>query len=887
MTSNLNPSVFEQNVTFKVTVTNSSHTPTGSVNFYDGATLLGNVALVGDSAQINSSTLTAGSHTIKAVYGGDSNFKSDSSNVTQVVNQSGPVVTLTSNLNPSVFEQNVTFKVTVTNSSHTPTGSVNFYDGATLLGNVALVGDSAQINSSTLTAGSHTIKAVYGGDSNFKSDSSNVTQVVNQSGPVVTLTSNLNPSVFEQNVTFKVTVTNSSHTPTGSVNFYDGATFLGNVALVGDSAQINLSTLTAGSHTIKAVYGGDSNFKSDSSNVTQVVNQSGPVVTLTSNLNPSVFEQNVTFKVTVTNSSHTPTGSVNFYDGATLLGNIALVGDSAQINSSTLTAGSHTIKAVYSGDSNFKSDSSNVAQVVTKKATIGLLTTSVNPSSYGQTVVLKDSVIGSFPDGGTVQFKDGVTNLGSPIAINPNGVATFSTSSFTTGTHLLSAVYSGTSNFNGSISDTVSQVVNKQTTTSLLVSSLNPSVFGQSVTFKDSVYGAGLPDGGTVQFKDGAANVGSSVAIDGNGVATLTVSNFNAATHVVTAVYSGTGNFQGSSSNAVNQIVQKKGTTGILSSLLNPSTYGQTVVLKDSVTNSPDSGTVQFKDGATNVGTPVAINANGVASLSISTLNASSHSITAVYSGTVNYQSSTSNMVTQVINQQTTTSVLTSSLNPSVFGQSVTFKDSVYGGGAPDGGTVQFKDGAANLGSAVAVNPNGVATLTLSNLNAVTHAVTAVYGGTVNYQGSNSNEVDQTVNQNTTVSILTVSSVYLVPGQSVTLRDSITGPPDGGTVQFMDGANNLGGPVAVDGGGIASYTTSSLSVGAHILFAVYNGTINSLNSTSNIVILMSIAILQYIVLSVLTVWLFHVTIKGSSENLLHEKLIKYISVSLCRCLLKP
>ena len=274
LTSNLNPSVFEQNVTFKVTVTNSAHTPTGSVNFYDGATLLGNIALVGDSAQINSSTLTAGSHTIKAVYGGDSNFKSDSSNVTQVVNQSGPVVTLTSNLNPSVFEQNVTFKVTVTNSSHTPTGSVNFYDGATLLGNVALVGDSALISSATLTAGSHTIKAVYGGDSNFKSDSSTVTQVVNQSGPVVTLTSNLNPSVFEQNVTFKVMVTNSSHTPTGSVNFYDGATLLGNVALVGDSALISSATLTAGSHTIKAVYGGDSNFKSDSSTVTQVVNQS-------------------------------------------------------------------------------------------------------------------------------------------------------------------------------------------------------------------------------------------------------------------------------------------------------------------------------------------------------------------------------------------------------------------------------------------------------------------------------------------------------------------------------------------------------------------------------------------------------------------------------------
>ena len=62
-------------------------------------------------------------------------------------------MTLTSSLNPSVYAQNVTFRVTVTNSSHTPTGSVNFYDGATLLGNVALSGDSALISSATLTAG--------------------------------------------------------------------------------------------------------------------------------------------------------------------------------------------------------------------------------------------------------------------------------------------------------------------------------------------------------------------------------------------------------------------------------------------------------------------------------------------------------------------------------------------------------------------------------------------------------------------------------------------------------------------------------------------------------------------------------------------------------------
>ncbi len=235
-----NPSTFEQTVTLKDSVSGSF--PDGGKVYFTIDNVNADSANIDTSgvASVAVSTLLAGNRSISAFYGGTSNFDTSTSNlVSQVVNQLGPTVSLVSNLNPSVFEQNVTFKVTVTNSSHTPTGSVNFYDGATFLGNVALAGDSALISSAALTAGSHTIKAVYSGDSNFKSDSSSVTQVVNQSGPTVSLVSNLNPSTFEQNVTFKVTVTNSSHTPTGSVNYYDGATFLGNVALVGDSALIS------------------------------------------------------------------------------------------------------------------------------------------------------------------------------------------------------------------------------------------------------------------------------------------------------------------------------------------------------------------------------------------------------------------------------------------------------------------------------------------------------------------------------------------------------------------------------------------------------------------------------------------------------------------------
>ena len=301
---------------------NSTHTPTGSIAFYDSAALLATITLTSDSAQLTTATLTAGSHSIKVVYSGDSNFKSDSATIAQVVNQSSPLVTLKSTPNPSIFGTSVTFTGHVNNSSHIPTGSISFYDGTVLLAIVPLTADSAQTSPANLTTGSHLIKAVYSGDSNFKSDSTTITQVVNKASPTVTLKSSQTPSTFEQSVTFTAHVDNIVQTPTGSVSFYDGTAFLGTQPMTGDSAQLSTSNLTAGSHTIKAVYSGDGNFRSDSTTITQVVNQTPPTVTLKSSLNPSAFEQNVTFTAIVLNSSVTPTGLISFYDGATLLANV-------------------------------------------------------------------------------------------------------------------------------------------------------------------------------------------------------------------------------------------------------------------------------------------------------------------------------------------------------------------------------------------------------------------------------------------------------------------------------------------------------------------------------------------------------------------------------------
>src|SRR5207302_256639 len=119
------------------------------------------------------SILAAGSHPISAVYGGDGNCATSTSNtVNQVVNAVSTSTNLGSSVNPSTIGQAVTFTATVSCTGFPPTGTVSFFDGSTLLATATLSGGAALVTTSTLTAGSHPITAVYGGDGNCASSTS-------------------------------------------------------------------------------------------------------------------------------------------------------------------------------------------------------------------------------------------------------------------------------------------------------------------------------------------------------------------------------------------------------------------------------------------------------------------------------------------------------------------------------------------------------------------------------------------------------------------------------------------------------------------------------------------------------------------------------------------
>jgi hypothetical protein len=176
-----------------------------------------------------------------------------------------------------------------------------------------------------------------------------------------------------------------------------------------------------------------------------------------------------------------------------------------------------------------------------------------------------------------------------------------------------------------------------------LVSDVNPSTIGQTVTFTATLPGDAT---GTVQFQDNGANLGSPVSVSA-GSAQLMTSTLTLGTHPITALYSGDLTYAGATSEAVSQVVSLLATTTTLSSDINPSATGQLVTFTASVTPVA-TGTIQFQDNGTNLGGPVLL-AGGSAQFMTSALALGTHPITATYSGDAQHASSISQELMQIV----------------------------------------------------------------------------------------------------------------------------------------------------------------------------------------------------------------------------------------------
>jgi hypothetical protein len=404
---------------------------------------------------------------------------------------------------------------------------------------------------------------------------------------------------------------------------------------------------------------------------------------------------------------------------------------------------------------------------------------------FGQSVTFMATMTVNAPGAGTptgsVNFLDNGVTIGSGT-LDPTGLASFTTAALGLGSHSITAAYSGDGDFNGGTSAAVSQMVNADSTSIGLMSSANPSAFGQAVTVTATVTanapGSGTPTG-SVTFEEGSSVLGTS-GLDSTGVASLTISSLPVGNNAITAIYGADANFTASSSAALSQTVNQASTIIDLTPSVNPSVFGQSVTFTANVAAvAPGSGTpsgiVTFKDGSTTLGTGT-LNASGVATFSTTALSVAAHSITTVYGGDGNITTSTSATLSQAVNQDSTATTLTSSANPSAFGQQVTLTATVTatapGGGLPTG-TVTFMDGSSSL-AVVTLDSTRTAIISTSGLGIGAHAITVRYGGDGNFNASTSGAANQTVNQANTTTALAVSPTSTVYGQSLTLTATLS-----------------------------------------------------------------------------------------------------------------
>ncbi len=384
---------------------------------------------------------------------------------------------------------------------------------------------------------------------------------------------------------------------------------------------------TVGAASTAAVNGGNGN---DAAATSAVPAQSASSwgVTLRSSVNPSTPGQVVNLKATLSPAS--ATGSVQFLDGATPLGTGTLSGGVGTLAVSTLAVGAHAITAIYSGDrNNAPSTSAVLTQTVSNPVSSVMLSSSANPSILGQPVTFTASV-SSASATGSVTYFDGTAPLGSATVTGGVAKLTIALTAagdpvLAQGIHFITAAYSGDAINPADTSAVLAQSVAQASVS--LSSTANPSVgvlatgLNEALIFNLAEAGADLiPSGDTYvlsginsgpfahsqslppYYAAGKALL-APVALKSGGSATLSISSMAAGTHAITAVYSGDSKNAADTSTALVQTVSATTSSVTLSSSINPSKTGLAVTLQATVSPPTATGSVQFLDGTTALGT--------------------------------------------------------------------------------------------------------------------------------------------------------------------------------------------------------------------------------------------------------------------------------------------
>ena len=378
--------------------------------------------------------------------------------------------------------------------------------------------------------------------------------------------------------------------------------------------------------------------------------------------NPSNFGQNVNIALFVRVSTFPgPFGLVTFFDGGVPLHlPVALTPDgfgsvdhsTVSIDTSSLSPGTHVITAIFIPVGALPCPPGtplSVVQVVKSAQSTTALTSSVNPTVYGQSTTFTATVTkpGGGTPTGTVQFSIDGSPSGAAQGVNGSGVATTSTAALSVGAHSVTASFTSDSpaTLNSDATLAGGQQVNAAATTTAVASSMNPAEFGVAVTFTANVNvnspGAGTPTG-AVRFRDNSADLGVP-SLNATGQATLTTSSLGVGAHTITAMYEpANGNYLTSTA-SLTQTVERARTT----LRYNGATTGDfhdPVSASATLTRLDDATPVSGEPVSLTVGTQTCTTTTDTAGFAQCTIRiedpASTTTAAAAFAGDVNYQPS-------------------------------------------------------------------------------------------------------------------------------------------------------------------------------------------------------------------------------------------------------
>jgi hypothetical protein len=516
-------------------------------------------------------------------------------------------------------------------------------------------------------------------------------------------------------------------------------------------------------------------------------------ITVTSSASPTYYTVPVTFTANLPSQA---TGTITFMDGSNTLGTSPISAGAATWTTSVLSVGVHAdITAVYSGDSNFQgATSAPISQTINAADSMTLLTINSSPASLGASVQLSALVTagGTAPSSSTVTFYDGATQIGtgSVTPANTTNLLLYSNNlagvawTPSNATVTASGIQGPTTNtVAGSFTSTAASGYVSQTVNGLTASS--PAVLSS-----------------WLRVASGSQTVPLTVTDTSNNVlstqnCTLNTSWSRCSVSVATGP---------TMTSVIAQI-------GGVANGVTVQVWG--VQLEEGSTAGPYVQT----DGVSLAGS------GATASMTISTLDAGTHSITASYPGDPNVAASTSAAGALVINKAASgaeTVTVLSGTNPSTYKGNVTFTISVaaIAGNTPTG-TITLLDGATQIGTGSL--SGGSVQIGTAILTAGSHSITAQYSGDSNYSSATSSILTQTVNQAAgTLSLATDGS----PSNfGATVHFTATVPSDAtGTVSFTDNGTGIG--TATISAGTAVLAINALTAGSHTVAASWPGDSN-------------------------------------------------------------